>query len=244
MEGLIEHKVMMEGRCVSIVNDSTLPVDSPIVYCNSVSDRWEDILTHCNGLGCPKFRLVLISNMDWDVDLSPWAVEPVVSKKDRFNGGADKYLSWMLDKLLPYVNTFLTENGSGQPFTQILAGYSLAGLFALYSMYRTTAFSKIVSASGSVWFPGFESFALSHRLPAEIKGIYLSIGDKESISKISALKETENITRRLAEYYSGGSAVTAHQNNPPIRTIFELNQGNHFTDYDLRLAKGITAVLK
>jgi predicted alpha/beta superfamily hydrolase len=111
-------------------------------------------------------------------------------------------------------------------------------------MYRTTAFSKIVSASGSVWFPGFESFALSHRLPAEIKGIYLSIGDKESISKISALKETENITRRLAEYYSGGSAVTAHQNNPPIRTIFELNQGNHFTDYDLRLAKGITAVLK
>jgi hypothetical protein len=110
----------MEGRCVSIVNDPTLPADSPIVYCNSVSDRWEDILTHCNGLGCPKFRLVLISNMDWDVDLSPWAVEPVVSKKDRFNGGADKYLSWMLDKLLPYVNTFLTENGSGQPCPQIL----------------------------------------------------------------------------------------------------------------------------
>lgn len=35
-----------------------------------------------------------------------------------------------------------------------IAGYSLAGLFALYALYKTDVFTRVASMSGSLWFPG------------------------------------------------------------------------------------------
>jgi predicted alpha/beta superfamily hydrolase len=116
---------------------------------------------------------------------------------------------------------------------KVLAGYSMAGLFALYAAYRTGAFDGIVSASGSVWFPDFSAFAQNTPLDPAPKCIYLSLGDAESNSRNQCLQQIESITRSLFEHY--------HDSGIP--STFELNSGNHFKDYDLRLAKGIAWTL-
>ena len=51
---------------------------------------------------------------------------------------------------------------NGVPRWRGLAGYSLAGLVALYAIYRTDLFSRVGSMSGSLWFPGMKEHIFSH----------------------------------------------------------------------------------
>ena len=115
-----------------------------------------------------------------------------------------------------------------------IAGYSLAGLFALYAAYRCAAFDRIASISGSLWFPDFMEYALSHEMPKRPEKLYLSLGDREACTKNSLLKTVQTNTETLAGHYRDlGCAVT-----------WELNPGNHFRDAALRSAKGIRSILE
>ena len=88
--------------------------------------------------------------------------------------------------------------------------------------------SGAVCASGSLWYPGFRDFALSHTFKRTPTGIYLSLGDWESVTKNPALQKTEDVFRTLCEHYRSGG----------LASVFELNPGNHYRDMDLRMAKG------
>ena len=124
----------------------------------------------------------------------------------------------------------MIERESG--FTGI-TGYSLAGLFAVYAMYKTEVFDRVASMSGSLWFHDFMEYCKSNdymKLPYKI---YFSLGDKEANTRNPILKTVDDNTRELSEYFKNlGSEV-----------IFELNKGNHFIDTILRSAKGIKAIL-
>jgi predicted alpha/beta superfamily hydrolase len=200
-----------------------------IVYCNSYGDGTDSILRECKQLGCSPFHLVVVSKIYWDADMSPWPADKVVSKRDNFSGNADNYLDWMLLKLIPYSEDILHENNPHR----ILLGYSMSGLFALYAMYRTDKFAAFVSASGSLWYPDFDKFVISHEPMVKVP-IYLSIGDKESISKNVYLQKTIEKTQRIFEHYKEQGHTT----------YFELNPGNHFVDGGLRQAKGIKWALE
>ena len=65
-----------------------------------------------------------------------------------------------------------------------LAGYSLAGLFALYAAHKAKAFSRFVAASPSAWFPRFVDFAKTTPFATKPQHIYLSLGDAEAKTKI------------------------------------------------------------
>ncbi len=55
----------------------------------------------------------------------------------------------------------LTENHLGYaPEFRGIAGYSLAGLFALWAVYQTGLFDRAASVSGSLWFDGFLTFCV------------------------------------------------------------------------------------
>ena len=146
-----------------------------------------------------------------------------MSKDDRFTGEADKYAKFLAEYILPRTKT------ASEPKNRILAGYSMAGLFALYAPYVTDKFNKLVSASGSTWYPGFVSFVSHSEFLKKPEAIYLSLGDLESKSKNEYLQETENNTRELYKIYEKRG----------IKCTFELNSGNHFQDALHRLAKGI-----
>ena len=53
-----------------------------------------------------------------------------------------------------FIMPAILEELPSRPETLILASYSLTGLFAMYAAYRTDVITHIVSASGSLWYPG------------------------------------------------------------------------------------------
>lgn len=114
-----------------------------------------------------------------------------------------------------------------------LAGYSLAGLFAVYAMYRSDLFSRIASASGSLWYPGFVDYVKSHGMKRRPERLYLSLGDKEARTRNPYMKKVQENTELLYGWYR----------QQGIETTFELNSGNHFVNDTERMAKGIAWIL-
>lgn len=198
---------------------------APIVYANMVTDSGKTVLDACRTLGCVPFHFVTVTRLRWDEELSPWPHEPIVSKRDHFSGEADEYMRCMADKIIPYA-----ENKLGQPHRRILAGYSMGGLFALYAPYLTNLFSSVVAASGSTWYPNFVQYVREHEFLKKPDAVYLSLGNLECRTKNQYLCRTEDCMKQLHEIYQGKD----------IRSVFEINPGNHFKDAAYRLAKGIT----
>lgn len=199
---------------------------SPFVILNSFGDEGEAVHEELRKMKTADFALASIKITDWNTDLSPWAIPPVYKNDDPFTGGADAYLEALTGEIVPAI---ISEIG-GKPAYIALAGYSLAGLFAVYAMYRTKLFSWIASASGSLWYPGFMDYAKSHELAALPEKLYLSLGNKEARTRNQIMAKVEQNTGDLHEYYQSLG----------IDTFFELNEGNHFKDAGLRIAKAIT----
>lgn len=201
---------------------------APIIYANMHTEVGHSVIEQCKKLGCRPFHLVSITGLRWDEELSPWAHDPIVSKNDHFTGEADHYVRCMTDKIIPFI-----EDEINPPTCRIIAGYSMGGLFTLYAPYITDAFTGSVSASGSVWYPEFVSYAKEHDFLQRPEAIYLSLGDLESRAKNPFLSQAENCMKELYSLYQ----------RKAIKSVFELNPGNHFRDVPYRLAKGITWML-
>jgi len=201
----------------------------PVLYCNDDMECGKTVTEYCGALSAPAFHLVTISGFDWNRDMFPWPADSAVTKNDHFAGGGPEYLKWLLERAIPCAEDLLHEKGSAS----FIAGYSLAGLFALWSLYETDFFQGAVCASGSLWYPEFYSFAMSHEFLRKPQRIYLSLGDRESSGKNPVFRRTEPVCRELSARYR----------NAGIPSVFELNPGNHYADAEKRLAKGITWLL-
>ena len=201
------------------------PQRGPYVIVNTALKDGATFFDMIKAMYTQPFELICLDVPNWNDDLSPWFA-PRLFKNDTDCGGqADAYFQKMMrimDEVIP--------DGS----TTIIAGYSLAGLFALYSGYQCDRFSGIVCASGSLWFPRWMEYVNGHTISPSVKAIYFSLGDKESQTKNPFLQKTQNNTEQLNRFY----------HDQGIETIFELNPGNHFVDNELRLAKGIAWILR
>ena len=197
----------------------------PLVYSIDYHENGQLLLEACEQVACEGFNLVTISGLRWNQELSPWPVETVVSRDDRFTGGAPSLLPLLTNEIVPQVEGLL----DAPPAWRCLAGYSLGGLFAVWTAYQTDLFTRILSASGSMWYPGWLEYAQEHELAAPLQGIYLSVGDKESTSRNSVLQTVGERTQALATLMAGRG----------VPAKFELNPGNHFKNPPLRVVKGI-----
>ena len=220
-------EIQIDGRTVRFFRGAG--EDLPTVYATNFMDEGEAVLNACRDRSCPPFNYVTIHGIEWDACLSPWPSAPVVNKSDDFRGLAKDYLSWCEEKVLPQAGDYF-----GGRRKQYISGYSMGGLFALWSLYETTAFDGAVCASGSLWYPDFRDFAVDHDLKGAVDGIYLSLGDRESKTKNPALRQNQSIFEELREVYTDRG----------IPCVFELNKGNNFVDGELRVAKGITWLLQ
>lgn len=107
---------------------------------------------------------------------------PPIWKNDApYIGGADEYLTLFTGEIIPAIEDTL----GGKPLYRVLAGYSLAGLFTVYVAYHTDAFARIVSASGSLWYPDFLEYTQSQALCRASDKMYFSLGDREAKQKIA-----------------------------------------------------------
>jgi len=167
-----------------------------------------------------EFCLITIKVEDWNNDLSPWEAPPVFGKEG-FGGESKK----TLDKLYKII-----EELDPQDKYLYLAGYSLAGLFALWTAYQTDLFSGYVGASPSVWFPHWLDYVKDKKIS---KPVYLSLGTKEEKVRNKTMAQVGD---NIREYYNILSKQT--------KCILEWNPGNHFIDSDIRMAKGIIWLLR
>ena len=201
----------------------------PIVILNNFSGNGESVVEAMQTIGCGDCNLLSVGNLSWDHDMSPWYAPPLSASDSPGTGGADDYLQVLLNDILPAAEE---KSAGSAPFVGI-AGYSLAGLFALYAMYRTDRFGRVASMSGSLWFPDFLTYAQTHALCRTPDRLYLSLGDREAKTKNPLLKTVQDHTEALAAHYQA-MGMNVH---------YELNPGNHFRDAALRSAKGIAALL-
>ena len=202
---------------------------APLVADVEFQENGADILAAARAAGAPDFHLLTVSGLNWDEDLSPWPSRPVVSKEDHFTGQASVFADFLTRQALAWALEALPQADR----RLILAGYSMAGLFALYAATRTSRFEALVSCSGSLWFPDFEAYARTTPFVRDPRSIYLSLGDKESKVKSPVLQTTEPVTRSLADFYA----------DQGIQTVYVAEKGNHFKDPAGRLGRGIAWTL-
>ncbi|MBO4851643.1 MAG: esterase [Prevotella sp.] len=174
-------------------------------------------------LSMKPFVLVAFEVRDWQCELTPWAA-PAVFGKVPFGDGAENTLSFVLSELMPELQKRRIYDADTMKC--LLGGYSLAGLFALWSSYQTPMFYGIAAVSPSVWYPEWMGYAESYRPLAP--SVYLSLGDKEE-------KTRNPVMARVGECIRKQHKLLSEQG---INTILEWNKGNHFQHSDERTAKG------
>ena len=218
------------GGKVSEGKSSEVKLSNPLLILHCFSEEEEAVVKLLQEQAYFSFPLLCINNLEWQKDMCPWDSPALINTEKDFIGGADEYLSLLEKKIIPKAVEILGE----EPNCYALAGYSLAGLFALYAGYRSTLFSRIASVSGSLWYPGFVSFAKEKKMLGKVERLYLSLGTEEAKTKHAVLSTIERKTRELVEHYqSSGYCVN-----------FELNPGNHFCEVEQRIEKAIRWIMK
>lgn len=221
--------IKIEEKTVTIFyNEDFKDKDIPIIILNTFDEDGEKIWNLSKEYNCKEYILVTISNINWNKEMSPWYMKKLYKNDDDYSGEADKYIKQLETKIIPEIKSIVGDK------EMILAGYSLAGLFAIYSLYKINIFNKIISASGSLWYPNFTDYVKENKILNKPEKIYFSLGNKESKTKNEILSKVEDNTKYLAEFYK----------NQGIKTIYEENEGNHFQDVYLRLVKAIKWILE
>ncbi|MBE6105662.1 alpha/beta hydrolase [Anaerovibrio lipolyticus] len=203
--------------------------NAPLVILHTVHREGEKVYQMVLEGAPVDFSLAAIGNLAWDDEMSPWEIPTIARGDTPCTGGADAYLGTLTEKILPKILSYVPS-----PSFMALAGYSLAGLFAVYAMYHTDVFERIASASGSFWYPNFQAYVLEHEMKRQPKYIYFSLGNKEAKTRNKILQSVEENTRWLEKHYREFG----------IRTVYEENQGNHFQNANERMAKGICWILQ
>ena len=172
--------------------------------------------------------LIGVGGQDWNRDFSPWPAPQLNAKNEPFSGGAAAYRALFLERLLPAAERRLPF----APPCRLLAGYSLAGLFCMDTLYAAPLFHGAACVSGSLWYDGWAQWAMKHSFACEAPRLYLSLGDQEGRVRNARMARIASCTEALAAHWS---------HTAPLR--FEWNPGGHFHEPEQRLARGIDALL-
>lgn len=220
----------IKGKSVNLWYSGIPAAALPIVYLPVFEGDGAGVWAACHELKCPTFTLVTISGLDWNRELSPWPCDAITATSEPFVGRAEGFLDELTHKIIPSVEASF----SAPPRLRAIAGYSLAGLFALWACCQTDLFSRAASVSGSLWFPGFAEY-LDENLPQNtLDAAYLSLGKKEHKTPNRMMREVLADTKRCEQIL----------HDRGVKTLFERNPGNHFSEPALRSARGIAWMLE
>ena len=199
-----------------------LGADGPIVWLPSFGDEGANVWAACQEMELAGFRLAVVETPDWNDALSPWPAPAVYQKMPPFGGHADRTREALTARIAK----------EDAPWHAV-AGYSLAGLFALYALYRTGCFACAASVSGSLWYPQFMDLVRTDTMPRRPDAVYLSLGDREHLTRNAA----------MATVHEETAAMHAHLQGLGIPTVFVEEPGGHFQDPAGRTARGIAWLL-
>lgn len=146
----IQSKVLDEERTilVSLPDEYDLTeTNYPVMYV--LDGKWHfqhvsGIVQYLSSRGImPPTIVVAVVNIDRNRDFTPTNIE-----KLPVSGGADKFMSFLTDELMPYVN----KNYTTSPYN-ILVGHSLGGTFATYALLNNPeVFNAYIAISPYLMF--------------------------------------------------------------------------------------------
>ena len=214
--------MQISGRKIQIY-----PAEGAVVavWVCTFGQEGEELAAAYQAQNYPPIALITVQTNDWDDVLSPWAAPALGKGQQPFGGHADDFLPKLTGEIVPKVSA--EANIADLP--QIVAGYSLAGLFSLYALTKTDCFCAAASVSGSLWYPEFSDYFTACSLPRRPDAVYLSYGDREPMTKHPLLRKVGTETERCFRHLQALS----------VPSILEVNEGNHFKDSALRTVKGI-----
>ena len=171
-----------------------------------------------------RFLAIALPCGDWDRDLSPWPAPPAFKKGGAFAGKALSFLP-------AAINAMEKARGSlaSPPAHRIVAGYSLAGLFALWTLTQTSLFDCAACASPSLWFPGWTDWLREHPLLPDHPRVALSLGDREE-------KTRNPVLAAVGEGIRGTRDLLLARGVP---CSLRMDTGGHFEDAENRTVRTI-----
>ena len=164
------------------------------------------------------FCLIALKVNNWNHDLSPWEA-PAVFGDEGFGGGAKETLDEVMKMTVETKKRYY------------IGGYSLAGLFALWTAYQTNVFAGVAAASPSIWFPGFIDYMKVNEILTD--QVYLSLGDREEKTRNPVMRTVGKCVRESCDLLT----------KKGVDCILEWNKGNHFKDAGERTGKAFAWLL-
>ena len=175
--------------------------------------------------------IVVIEDVDWNDDLTPWPAEGVFKKAKPFGGHADGFLNKLTNEIIPETEEHLAIKNA----ERTILGVSLSGLFAIWSAFNTDAFTNIISISGSLWYDGFTDWMKENTPSAKIKKVCMLLGEKEKNAKDDRMARVEEKTLAAANFLKGKSHASV---------LFELVEGTHFSPIMPKLERALEVVFE
>ena len=173
--------------------------------------------------------IVVIEDVNWNDDLTPWPAAGVFKKAKPFGGKAASFLDRLTHEIIPE-----TEMDLGvEDAERTLLGVSLSGLFAVWSAFNTDAFANIISISGSLWYDGFVEWMKEQTPSPQLKKVCMLLGEKEKNSKEKRMATVEERTLAATDILKAKSQAAIS---------FELVEGTHFSPIMPRLERAMLAL--
>ena len=173
--------------------------------------------------------IVVIDDVDWNDDLTPWPAEGVFKKAKPFGGRAAEYLNKMIHEIIPDSEKRLGIEES----ERAIMGVSFPGLFSVWSAFETDAFANIISISDSLWYDGFVEWMETQALSPEIRKVCMLLGEREKNAKDKRMATVEEKTIAVAGILKSKSQALV---------LFELVEGTHFSPILPRLERAFEVV--
>ena len=173
--------------------------------------------------------IVVIEDVNWNDDMTPWPAIGVFKKAKPFGGRAASFLNKLANEIIPN-----TERELGIENTErALLGVSLSGLFAVWAAFNTDVFANIISISGSLWYDGFIEWMKEQTPSPQLKKVCMLLGEKEKNAKDKRMATVEE--RTLA-------AANLLKSKTQADVVFELVEGTHFSPIMPRLERAFEVV--
>lgn len=145
-----------------------------------------------------------------------------VNEDDLRPDGAENTFHYLEAFIIPFVDQYIPHKYI------ILGGYSLGGLFALWSATKLDGIDAVFAGSPSLWMDGWEEYADGH--PTKAQFVYMSLGNKEECTRKQPFSKVGD---RVRQQHQRHVSQLGEQN-----CILEWNEGGHFADIEQRKAKG------
>jgi len=173
--------------------------------------------------------IVVLEDVDWNDDLTPWPAEGVFRKAKPFGGHVALFLDKLTHEIIPDAEKQLDIEEA----ERTILGVSLSGLFALWSMFETDTFTNVISISGSLWYDGFVGW-IEQQLPSTlVKKVCMLLGEKEKNAKDKKMATVEDRTIAVADVIKSKSQAAV---------MLELVEGTHFSPIMPRLERAFEVV--